>query len=537
MEQPNPLVVNAATQAVVYNEVKPLRALSKESGVQLATAANAFGVLDGYQYIGTINPQTSLDSALRRAGGSVDTRLIQVGGTSALTTITGCALRFTVLNNDPAADTILVPAQFLIERIEVNIGGSVEIIDPETLWFAQRGEQADRIANLETMCGYSHSKLPGYEQPTSSSATVANIRKREFSFSTGATDIFPGQGGNAARFLASTATDTNSIFPGQGATSAAVAGLRQYSANNAVHAGFIPRGGSKTYILPLPQNGLWSGFMNLLTATTDVILKVYFRFGSAVFDTQARQTYNVSTNVQVHANSAQLQLTSFEVLVEGMVLEGAPKAEFMKRHLTNEIQANSISVKQQSFLFPIPVSSTFKNTFVLGSLSSVYRSVLFFVRPAVLQGSEELYQVKKAYNVDGQLTDILDRRAFAMDNVTMRDRYGNVIWAQGLDSDTMREYEQYIGFSTNSPFNHAMCYVEFQMSGLPQGDEHDGARFGGFKRISSEQTIEFTLPNIGLYTAAPFNGTGQLELVCLPFAYSAYRQLPNGTIVKKDYGM
>ena len=534
MEQPNPLVVNPAVQNTAFNAVQPLKALSRETGVELAANKNAYGVLDGYRYVGKINPQTSLDSALRRAGNSVDVKLIQTGGSSALTALTNVALRFTITNNDPANDCIVVPGQFLIERINIEMPGDVEIIDPETLWFAQRGEQADRIALLESMCGYSHSDVAGYEQPTSSSSTVANIRRRHFGFSTGATDIFPGQGGNAARFLESTATDANSILPGVGATSAAVAGLRQYTCNNAVHAGFIPRGGSKTFIVPLPQNGLWGGMINLLTATTDVTLKTYFRFGQAIFDTQSRQTYNVSTNVQVHSNSQLLQLTSFEAVVEGMVLEGWPKAEFMRRHLTYEIQANSVTAKQQSFLFPIPVSTTFKNTFTLTSLNSVYRSMIFFVRPAVLQGSEELYQVRKAYNVDGQLTQILDRRAFAMENVTLRDRTGSVVWAQGLNSDIMREFEQYIGLDSNSPFSRDMCYVEFQMSGLPQGDEHDGARYGGFKRITSEQSIEFTLPNIGLYTGAPFNGTGNLELVCIPYAYSAYRQTPSGTITKRD---
>ncbi len=426
-----PTSVNPGKQGVRLNPLTPLNAVWGRSGSQLASATSKIGVLNGNRQENRVQAISGVDQLLRTDARYVDITIAQQDSNAQMDCMTDVSIRFIVQNNDPANDCILVPAPFLIERVEVQLdGATVDTYYSLYLWYHMRDLCKEQTEILSETYGFGESVNPGSCIPSSGSSTLQDVRGRKCAFGTGATDILSPGNGQIARYVNSTASGaTVSLAPGSVLTTANVVGLEFYDCKNAVLAGFIPRSGQYVYQIQLPESGLWDGHVSLCNLRTRISFRVFFRGGGTqIFDSQSGRAY-VGGNVQSHQNAAQLQVTVVEAIIGGMRLYGAAREEFIARHNSFAVISQSLAPRYQTNnidLLPAPGAD---QTITLTSLSTYYKSLLWYVTPNQLQGRENFYQMFKRYDgATERLVEILDRRAFQFTQFTLNDQNGQPIW-------------------------------------------------------------------------------------------------------------
>lgn len=528
-----PSSINPGVQGVKLNPLTALNARWARTGSQLASATSKLGVLNGCRQEHRVQAISGVDQLLRTDGRYVDITIAQQDSNAQMDCMTDVAIRFIVQNNDVANDCILVPSPFLINRIEVQLdGATVDTYYSQHLWYHMRDLPKERTDILANLYGFSDTTTPGSCTPASGSSTLQDVRGRQFLFGTGATDILSPGNGQIARYVNSSASGaTVSLAPGSVLTTAAVAGLEFYDCKNAVLAGFVPRGGQTVCQVILPESGLWDGHINLNQLRTRISFRVYFNGGStSIFDSQSGRAY-VGGNVQSHQNAAQLQVTVCEAVIGGMRLFGAARDEFNSRHQQYAVISQSLAPRYQNNSIDLIPAANADQTITLTSLSTYYKSLLWFIVPNQLQGRENNYQMFKRYDGATQrLVEILDRRAFQFTQFTLNDQNGQPIWNAAQPGDMSREFNQFTSFKPcGSAFNSAMRYVEFCFSGLPAGDNEMG-RHGGLMSLANNCSVQFRLGNIGLFTAA--GGVAPLSFWMLAYEYAAFLQDRDGSVIK-----
>lgn len=522
--------VASARQPISVNSVTPVGRMPGDP-LEYATNSNLFGVLTGNRIITKQPSIGSSDGLLKQSERFVDINIVGKGCGGAYDTITNVAIRFEVQNLSAVADTILVPAQYLIDRLIVMINGEeVDVYTSDHLWYHMRDQSPERTAIYANISGFSHTHNPGYDQPIGASTTIADVRGREMSYLVGATDIPNPDASGISRFLATTASSANTFAPNSTTTTAAVAGLSYYQPRNAVLSNYIPRGGSRVFQVMLPESGWTNGHLCTATLEQTFSIRCYFRSGPQIFDEQSNPAgYDVASNVDVHQNSTELNVAVIEAVVEGMKLRGDAKDAFINSHRRNGIISPTLFPRIQRRTIPGPYPAAVADQVMpLTSLTKYYKSLLFFIRPLDQQGRSNFLQTAKRFDgATGRLVEILDRRAFAQGTCVLTDPAGISVWGDNLSSDIMQDFNSLTSLKSGSLFNRAFKYTEFCFSGLSAGDAEMG-RHMGLLTLANNMEFRYRLPNITLATA--FGLSGIHEQVMIAQEFGAYIFRPDGTV-------
>lgn len=504
---------------VTVNSIQPLDTFD-QLGVESVTHINNMGFLDGEKTVARKPVITALDRVFKSSV-YVDLPIYEIGD-SCLDVCTDVYINYKVQNQSPTLDTCLVPAPYHFDRIELHISGSVvETWYGDHLWYFLRSASQEQMASYEQMYGFSHSSVAWQE-------SVANQR-RGMDLSIGLVD-YETAPGVTSRYIATSPTAAGSVLPSLATTTAAVAGLETYDVQNAVFGGFVARNSERQYTLRLPPHPLWDGAVNINHNREKVVLRIYPRVGTSLFSEQCKKTYGAPINATVHANSNLLFMTTLEAGMIGITLKGEAKAALDARSARYNVHCKALSPRWQNFEYAsVPSSSQLVST-VLTSLEARVKNVIFFLRENPSDGGEALLQVKKTYNASNQVSDILPRSTFRMDQVTMLDSNGQSIWANQLPDSLIKLALQLSDYQPRgSVFQSEMQFTEFDWSALQDQGDDKVSRAGGSRIVHNNSKIQFYVPGSAELTAA---GVGQLELIMLAYECTEYIQTPAGKLIK-----
>lgn len=511
-----------SSEANIDISLNPVQVLDTydQFGVESVTHISTAGFLDGEKTFARKPVITALDRVFK-SNLYVDVPLFEMND-SCLDICTDVFLNYKVQNASPTLDTCLVPAPYHFDRIELHVSGAVvETWYGDHLWYFLRSASQEQIRSYEEMYGFSHSQVPWGE-------SVQNQR-RQMELSIGLVD-YETAPGVTSRYMASTATAAGSIIPGLATTTAPVAGLSTYDAQNAVFGGFVPRDSERQYTLRLPSNALWDGGFNVGHNREKIVLRIYPRVGTSLFSEQCKKVYGAPINATVHANANLVNMTSLEAGVIGITLKGEAKSALDARSRQYNVHIKNLSPRWQNFEYSsVPSSSQLVST-VLTSLEGRFKNLIFFARENPSDGGEALLQVKKVYNGANQVTDILPRSTFRLDQVSMLDSNGQSIWANQLPNSLIKLALQLADYGPRgSVFQSEMQFFEFDWSALQDQGDDKVSRAGGSRVVHNNSKIQFYLPDSAAITAA---GVTQLELIMLAYELSEYIQTPSGKLVK-----
>lgn len=511
-----------SSEANVGATLNPVQALDTfdQLGVESVTHISTAGFLDGEKVLCRKPVITALDRVFK-AGVSLDIPIFEMND-GKLDIATDIFLNYTVQNASPTLDTCLVPAPYHFERIELMISGqTVETWYGDHLWFFLRNASEEQIRSYERMYGFSHSEVPWSE-------SVQNQRRR-MELSIGLVD-YETAPGVTSRFMASTPTTAGSVIPGLATTSAAVAGLDVYDAQNGVFGGFVARNSERNYTLRLPSNALWDGGFNVGHNRDKIILRCYMRSGSSLFSEQCKLAYGAPIHATVHANSNLVNMFNLEAGVVGIMLRGDAKAALDARSAQYNVHVKNLSPRLQTVDYtPLPSASQLVST-VLTSLEGRFKNHIFYLRESPQDGGEALIQVKKVYNASNQVTSILPRSTFRMDRVSMIDSAGQSIWSNQAPNSLLKLALQLADYGPRgSVFQSEMEFVEFDWSALQDQGDDKVSRAGGSRVMHNTSRIEYYIPAAAELATA---GVTQLQLVMLAYELSEYIQRPDGSLRK-----
>lgn len=511
-----------SSEANIGVQINPVQTLDTfdQFGVESVTHLNNIGFLDGEKTFARKPVITALDRVFK-SNLYVDVPLFEMND-SCLDICTDVFLNYKVQNASPTLDTCLIPAPYHFDRIELMVSGAtIETWYGDHLWYSLRSASIEQIRSYEEMYGFSHSEVPWSE-------SVQNQR-RQVELSMGLVD-YQTAPGVTSRFIDSTPTANGSVIPGVATTTAAVAGLNVYTAQNAVFGGFVARNSERQYTLRLPSNALWDGGFNVGHNRDKIVLRLYPRVGTSLFSEQCKKVYAPALNTTVHANSNLLNMTNLEAGVIGITLKGDAKAALDARSQQYNVHIKNLSPRWQSFEYQtVPSSSQLVST-VLTSLEGRFKNLIFFLRENPSDGGESLIQIKKVYDADNQITDILPRSSFRMDQVTMLDSNGQSIWANQLPNSLIKLALQLADYGPRgSVFQSEMQFVEFDWSALQDQGDDKVSRAGGSRVVHNNSKIQFYLP---ASTELTTSGVTQLELIMIAYELTEYVQRPNGSLKK-----
>lgn len=504
---------------IEINPVQPLETFD-QLGVESVTHISQAGFLDGEKTFARKPVITALDRVFK-SNLYVDVPLFEMND-SCLDICTDVYLNYKVQNSSPTLDTCMVPAPYHFDRIELMVSGQTfETWYGDHLWFYLRSASQEQIRTYEEIYGFSHSEVPWSE-------SVQNQRRQmELSFGLVDYETAPGV---TSRFMAANSSVNGSVIPGVATTTAAVANLEFYSAQNGVFGGFIPRNSERGYTLRLPSNALWDGGFNVGHNREKIVLRLYPRVGTSLFSEQAKKTYLPVLNTSVHSNASLLNMTSLEAGVIGITLKGDAKAALEARSAKYNVHVKNLSPRWQNFEYAtVPSSSQLVST-VLTSLEGRFKNLIFFLRENPQDGGEALIQVKKVYNGANQVTDILPRSSFRMDQVTMLDSQGQSVWANAIPNPLIKLALQLSDYGPRgSVFQSEVQFTELDWSALQDQGDDKVSRAGGSRVVHNNSKIQFYVPSSAELTAA---GVGQLQLIMLAYELSEYVQRPDGKLSK-----
>lgn len=511
-----------SSEANIGVSINPVQTLDTfdQLGVESVTHINNVGFLDGEKTFARKPVITALDRVFK-SNLYVDVPLFEMND-SCLDICTDVYLNYKVQNASPTLDTCLVPAPYHFDRIELMVSGSViETWYGDHLWYFLRSASQEQIRTYEEIYGFSHSELPWSE-------SVQNQR-RQMELSMGLVD-YETAPGVTSRFIEANTSVNGSVIPGVATTTAPIINLEFYSAQNAVFGGFIPRNSERQYTLRLPSNGLWDGGFNVGHNRDKIVLRLYPRVGTSLFSEQCKLAYAPILNTTVHANASLLNMTQLEAGVIGITLKSDAKAALDARSQQYNVHIKNLSPRWQNFEYSsVPSSSQLVST-VLTSLEGRFKNLIFFLRENPSDGGEALLQVKKVYNGANQVSDILPRSTFRMDQVTMLDSNGQSIWANQLPNSLIKLALQLSDYGPRgSVFQSEMQFVEFDWSALQDQGDDKVSRAGGSRVVHNNSKIQFYVPDSAALTTA---GVTQLELIMLAYELSEYIQTPAGKLIK-----
>lgn len=513
-----------ANVGIELNPIQPLDTFD-QLGVESVTHISQAGFLDGEKTFARKPVITALDRVFK-SNVYVDVPLFEMND-SCLDICTDVFLNYQVQNASPTLDTCLVPAPYHFDRIELQISGStVETWYGDHLWYFLRSASQEQIASYEEMYGFSHSSVPWGE-------SVQNQR-REGQLSIGLVD-YETAPGVTSRYIDTSPTAAGTVIPGLATTTAAVAGLEVYVPQNAVFGGFVPRDSTRQYTLRLPPHALWDGGINIGHNKEKIVLRCYPRVGTSLFSEQCKKVYGAPINATVHANANLLNMTQLEAGVIGITLKGDAKAALDNRSRQYNVHCKNLSPRWQNFEYAsVPSSSQLVST-VLTSLEGRFKNLIFMLRENPQDGGEALLQIKKVYNGTNQVTDILPRSTFRMDQVTMLDSNGQSIWANQLPNSLIKLALQLADYGPRgSVFQSEMQFVEFDWSAIQDQGDDKVSRAGGSRIVHNNSKIQYYVPSSAELTAA---GVGQLELIMLAYELTEYVQKPSGKLTKVTAGI
>lgn len=511
-----------SSEANVQVEINPVQTLDTfdQLGVESVTHLNNIGFLDGEKTFARKPVITALDRVFK-SNLYVDIPLFEMND-SCLDIATDVFINYKVQNASPTLDTCLVPAPYHFDRIELMVSGSVvETWYGDHLWFYLRSASEEQIRSYEQMYGFSHSEVPWGE-------SIQNQR-RAMELAIGLVD-YETSPGTTSRFIQASSSVAGSVLPGQALTTAAVPGLSVYDVQNAVFGGFIPRDSQRQYTLRMPSNALWDGGFNVGHNRDKIVLRLYPRVGTSLFSDQCKKTYTAPINATVHANANLLNMTQLEIGLIGITLKGDAKSALDARSSRFNVHMKNLSPRWQNFEYSsVPSSSQLVST-VLTSLEGRFKNLIFFLRENPQDGGEALIQLKKVYNVSNQVSDILPRATFRMDQVTMLDSNGQSIWANQLPDSLIKLALQLADYGPRgSVFQSEFQFTEFNFSALQDQGDDKVSRAGGSRVIHNNSKIQYYVPSSAELTAA---GVTQLELIMLAYELTEYIQTPAGKLIK-----
>lgn len=509
------------TEPNIGIEINPVQTLDTfdQLGVESVTHISNVGFLDGEKTFARKPVITALDRVFK-SNIYVDVPLFEMND-SCLDICTDVFLNYKVQNASPTLDTCLVPAPYHFDRIELHVSGQLqETWYGDHLWYYLRSASQEQIASYEQMYGFSHSSVPWGE-------SVQNQR-RAMDLSMGLVDYTVG--GVTSRFVDTDVTAAGTVIPGLATTTAAVAGLEVYVPQNAVFGGFIGRNTEREYTLRLPSNALWDGGFNVGHNREKIVLRIYPRVGTSLFSEQCKKVYGGGLNISVHANANLLNMTQLEAGVIGITLRGDAKAALKARSEQYNVHIKNLSPRWQNFEYStLPSSSQLIST-VLTSLEGRFKNLIFFLRENPQDGGEALLQLKKTYNGANQLSDVLPRSTFRMDQVSVLDSNGQSIWANQLPNSLVKLALQLADYGPRgSVFQSEMQFTEFDFSALQDQGDDKVSRAGGSRVIHNNSKIQYYLPASTELSAA---GVTQLQLIMLAYEISEYIQTPAGKLIK-----
>lgn len=511
-----------SSEANVEVSINPVQTLDTfdQLGVESVTHISNIGFLDGEKTFARKPVITALDRVFK-SNLYVDVPLFEMND-SCLDICTDVFLNYKVQNSSPTLDTCLIPAPYHFDRIELQVSGStIETWYGDHLWYYLRSASTEQIRSYEEMYGFSHSEVPWSE-------SVQNQR-RQVELSMGLVDYLTAPA-TTSRFIESTPTVAGSVLPSLATTTAAVAGLNVYTAQNAVFGGFVARNSERQYTLRLPSNALWDGGFNVGHNRDKIVLRLYPRVGTSLFSEQCKLAYAAPINATVHANANLLFMTSLEAGVIGITLKGEAKAALDARSRQYNVHIKNLSPRWQNFEAASVPSSSQQVSTVLTSLEGRFKNLIFFLRENPTDGGEALIQIKKVYNASNQIKDVLPRSSFRMDQVTMLDSNGQSIWANQLPNSLIKLALQLADYGPRgSVFQSEMQFVEFDWSALQDQGDDKVSRAGGSRIVHNNSKIQYYVPSSAELTAA---GVTQLELIMLAYELTEYIQTPAGKLIK-----
>lgn len=504
---------------IIINPTQPLEVYD-QFGVESVTHLNNMGFLDGQKTVARKPVITALDRVFK-SNLYVDLPLFEMND-SVLDLCTDVYLSWTVQNASLTDDTCIIPAPYQFDRIELQVSGStVETYYADHFWFNMRSATKDQIRTYEEIYGFSHNEVPWSE-------SVQNQR-RQFELGFGLVDY--AVAGVTSEFMAKTATAAGSVIPGLATTTAAVAGLSTYDCQNACFGGFIPRNSSRRYSLRMPNHPLWDGSVNINHNREKIVLRIYPKVGTPLFSEQCKKVYAGALNINVHADSSLISMTQLEAGLIGITLDGSAKQAMNQLSQTKNVHAKSLSPRWQNFEYGTLPSASQQVSTVLTSLEGRFKNLIFFFRENPNDGGENLIQIKKVYNGGNQVTDILPRSTFRLDNVTILNSNGQSVWANQLPHQLLKLDLQLSDYGPRGTvFQSEFEFVEFDWSALQDQGDDKVSRAGGSRVVHNNSKIQYYLPDSAALTTA---GVVQGELIMLAYELSEYVQRPDGTLRKR----
>lgn len=508
-----------ANVGIEINPVQPLDTFD-QLGVESVTHISQAGFLDGEKVFVKKPVITALDRVFK-SNNFVEIPLFEQND-SNLDICTDVFLDYQVQNASPTLDTCIVPAPYHFERIELLISGrTVESWYGDHLWYFLRSASQEQIRSYEEMYGFSHSAVPWEESVQS--------QRRSMELAIGLVD-YETAPGVTSRYIETSPTAAGTVIPGLATTTAAVAGLEVYNVQNAVFGGFIARNSTRQYTLRLPPHALWDGAVNIGHNKEKVSLRIYPRVGTALFSDQCKKTYGAPINATVHANSNLLNMVQLQAGVIGITLKGEAKAALDNRSRMYNVHCKNLSPRFQYFQYvSVPSSSQLVATTLTG-LEGRFKNLIFFLQETPTDGGEAVLQIKKVYSATNQVTDILPRSTFRMDQCSLLDSSGQSIWANQLPNSLLKRALQLADYGPRgSVFQSEMEFTEFDFSALQDQGDEKVSRAGGSRVIHNSSRVEFYVPDSAALVAA---GVSQLQLIMLGYELDEYVQTPAGTLIK-----